>query len=487
MSLFATILLSLVAEVSNRFVDYQLNDREGPIFITDEARLHNDLFYMKRESHPTNNVIDVKFGLTLVSIVDFNAADETIVLNVYIRQNWLNPMISWKPEDYGGIRKINVQADKTWVPDIYAYGDVEAQFKFNGLLDKLKTHIRVSCDGHHTWLAPIIMQLGCGMNVKDFPFDTQTCPLLFGSFTHDKSRLNLIPEDVNMQTFSSSPQWILKSMNHTREEILYRGSTIHFSDVKYTVVITRKPLHFFTILLVPTLTLTFLSLLVFVQPITAGERCGYIITILLALSWFTTSSVDYLPSSSEGIPLSKLFVGISLLLLVLLSTCLCYTIAIYYGGLNTTEMPHILRRYVRDKISPYFGCYVKQDSPLWRRNLRVIREIESHIKTGQSGVGLDCVSKNFPEKDDATNTPLVTFEESPNSCLERVFGAEDIRKMNKCLDKMLDKLEINDSNEWAQREWHMLATSLDYICLYIFTSMLGMELIYCGLYVIYAP
>ena len=37
--------------------------------------------------------------------------------------------------------RVNIRSFRTWTPDIYAYGNVEAQFKYNGLLNNLKTQV----------------------------------------------------------------------------------------------------------------------------------------------------------------------------------------------------------------------------------------------------------------------------------------------------------------------------------------------------------
>ena len=58
------------------------------------------------------------------------------------------------------------------------------------MMDTMKTHIIVNHNGDNSWLAPIVFNQGCGMNVADFPFDVQTCPMLFRSVTYDTSKVN---------------------------------------------------------------------------------------------------------------------------------------------------------------------------------------------------------------------------------------------------------------------------------------------------------
>ena len=62
-------------------------------------------------------------------------------------------------------------------------------------MDRLNTRVILRHDGQAKWLAPVILKSKCPINVKYFPFDEQRCKMKFGSWTYDKSRLNLIQED----------------------------------------------------------------------------------------------------------------------------------------------------------------------------------------------------------------------------------------------------------------------------------------------------
>lgn len=471
---------------------HQLNDREGPIRLTDETRLHNDLFFKERRSHPAKGPVDVRFGLVLKSIVDYDAGGEAIVISAFIRQKWKNEKLSWDPKKYGGIKRINIWPKKTWLPDIYAYYDVEAQFKYNGMLDTLKTNIILSHDGSHFWLAPIVLNLGCGMNVADFPFDTQKCVLLFGSFTHDKSKLNLISEDVDLDTYSESSEWHFKSMNHTRHQTLYPGSTVEFADVRYTVIIDRKPLYYFLSVLSPTVVLAILTLLVFVQPVTGSERAVFFITLLLAMSWFVTSQVDYLPTSSEGVPLSQVFLAASLLIMMFLSICLCYSIGIHYGDLNGLEMPFVLRRYVLESLGPYLGYHLQREYPKWRTDLQLVKEAELRFYSeGQvDSPGNKNVFLQQPQSPTSMNdkfSAAMKSHESLVESLEDILGVSGIEHLSMRIDKFLGKMEDDDDSDWTRREWKMVAVILDRMFLYFFGGVFLMLMMYCLIYILYIP
>ena len=41
----------------------------------------------------------------------------------------------------------------------------------------------------------MILRIGCNIKVEEFPFDTQTCDVRFGSFTYSHDQVDLIPEN----------------------------------------------------------------------------------------------------------------------------------------------------------------------------------------------------------------------------------------------------------------------------------------------------
>lgn len=463
----------------------ECNENLTSIVVNDEARLYNELFYVNRLSHPTHERLDVSFNLTLVSIVDFDASSEAIMIKAFIRQKWNNPIISWEPNDFGGIRQINVDPSKTWVPDIYVYGNVEANFKYNGLLDTLKTRVKISYDGTNIWDAPVLLKLGCGMNVEDFPFDTQVCQLLLGSFTYDNTKLNIVPSLVNLNRYTESSEWILLPVIHKREAIVYPGIKEPFSDVKFTVKLTRKPLHVILNLIMPTTTMACLAFLVFLQPVTTGERCVYVITILLALSWYLTSALHDLPSSSEGIPLTQLFLGITLAVMVLILFTLSYSIGTHYGNLTNSKIPTILRVYILDNLALYFKQDTKRKYPKWRHNLEEIKKEEEKLSEANKKVEEKEMQNTSSDlKAEKSNGKQKIYDEEKKNKLQELFGKEFIDGVESRVDTILQTMEEKDDEEWQKREWNMLALAMDKVLLNSFAFLFVIELFYCAVHVI---
>ena len=468
------------------------HDRDGPVFLTDETRLHNDLFSVRRLTHPTSEGLDVHFGLSLISIIDYNAADEIIVIHAFARQAWVNPELTWDPEEYGGIERINVAPDKTWVPDVYAYGNVEVQFLYNGMLDTMKTHVIVHSTGAHFWLAPVVMHLGCGMNVDLFPFDTQICPLHFGSFTYDRSKLNLIPTVVDMSRYTDSSEWTFGSMNHTREVVVKPGIDVPFAHVKYTIICVRKPLYYFRNVFLPIIGLSFLVLLVFIQPIESGERCIYTMTVVSALNWLLASATLYLPPTGEGTPLSQAFLAASLVVMVLVSIFLCYSFGIFYGYSGSKKMSKCFRKYVLGILGKYLGFKHHRCLPVWRERLIQIREMENNGRGGFQNNTKRKTRQTQAEKIEelvfklkTSTTVLQSPDGNLKETLEKMLGLKTISQLNYKLETLLLKFEEEEEEEWQKREWKAASLILDRLFLHLFRGFMGLMLVYSAVYVLF--
>ena len=76
---------------------------------------------------------------------------------------------------------------------------VHDDVKFGGNLAELNTRIMVWNTGKNFWMAPLLIQSKCNVDISYFPFDTQECHLTFGSSTHDILSLN-ITEDTRFDT-----------------------------------------------------------------------------------------------------------------------------------------------------------------------------------------------------------------------------------------------------------------------------------------------
>ncbi len=41
--------------------------------------------------------------------------------NVWLDQEWHDELLTWNPDDFGGITRVRIPCDKIWLPDIVLY------------------------------------------------------------------------------------------------------------------------------------------------------------------------------------------------------------------------------------------------------------------------------------------------------------------------------------------------------------------------------
>ena len=85
-------------------------------------------------------------------------------------------------------------------PDLFDESDIKVIIIFiktifsvfiEGFDTKYESNVEVRYTGHCSWLPPAILYSSCEVDMTYFPFDVQTCPLKFGSWSYTKSKLEL--------------------------------------------------------------------------------------------------------------------------------------------------------------------------------------------------------------------------------------------------------------------------------------------------------
>ena len=47
--------------------------------------------------------------------------NQVMTTNVWLDQEWRDELLTWDPEEFGGITMIRIPCDKIWLPDIVLY------------------------------------------------------------------------------------------------------------------------------------------------------------------------------------------------------------------------------------------------------------------------------------------------------------------------------------------------------------------------------
>ena len=118
----------------------------------------------------------------------------------------------------------------------------------------------------------------CPQNVKNFPMDTQSCSLKFGSWALDGGALKVTPRDntpadFNREHMKRNDEWAVMDFYATGHSAYY-GCCVHpFYDVTFTVVMSRNWRMIFLYLYIPNIFVNILTVIQFLLPCDSSERC----------------------------------------------------------------------------------------------------------------------------------------------------------------------------------------------------------------------
>lgn len=218
------------------------------------------------------------------------------------------------------------------------------------------TKATVHCTGEVVWEPPAIYKSFCTIDVEFFPFDEQTCTMKFGSWTYERAKVNLerasdlkdhwnksASFDIDLSGYHLTYIWDLMAVKAQRNEVVYPCCSETFVDVTFSITIRRKPLFYVMNLIVPSMAMSFLTVLVFHLPSDSGEKITYSLSVLLALMVFFLLLSDLIPPTSVVQPLIGKYLLCTLLLVALTIVITVTTLRIHYRSPAT----HVMTPWVR--------------------------------------------------------------------------------------------------------------------------------------------
>ncbi|XP_032976541.1 5-hydroxytryptamine receptor 3A isoform X3 [Rhinolophus ferrumequinum] len=247
---------------------------------------------------PTTVSIDV----IVYAILSVDEKNQVLTTYIWYRQYWTDEFLQWNPEDFDNITKLSIPTDSIWVPDIL----------INEFVDVGKSpdipYVYVRHHGEVQNYKPLQVVTACSLDIYNFPFDVQNCSLTFTSWLHTIQDINIslwrLPEKVKFDksVFMNQGEWELLGVLTQFREFSIESSNC-YAEMKFYVVIRRRPLFYAVSLLLPSIFLMVMDIVGFYLPPDSGERVSFKITLLLGYSVFLIIVSDTLPATAIGTPL----------------------------------------------------------------------------------------------------------------------------------------------------------------------------------------
>ncbi|KAJ0004089.1 hypothetical protein NQD34_010303 [Periophthalmus magnuspinnatus] len=263
------------------------------------------------------------------------------ILNV----SWTDEFLVWDPEDFDDVKQVSLPTANVWVPDIL----------INEFVDVGKSpdipYVYVTHDGQVRNYKPIQVVTACTLNIYNFPFDVQKCSLTFQSWLHTIDDINITlmrsPEELreDKSVFMNQGEWELLHIL-SNYKIFSVDNDDYYAEMKFHVVIRRRPLFYTVNLLLPSMFLMIMDVVGFYLPPDSGERVSFKITLLLGYSVFLIIVSDTLPATAIGTPLIGVYFVVCMALLVISLTETVLIVRLVHKQDLQPPVPHWLKYLV---------------------------------------------------------------------------------------------------------------------------------------------
>lgn len=162
-----------------------------------EEDLRRDIFanYSKFTIPVKNNenAINLLYGISIDSLVFFDQKAEKIKFNTLTTLIWEDQYLKWEDDPKHNNHSHNpefivIPNYLIWQPDLELYnsGSKPELFEESGQSKLYK-------NGLIAYNRPTAYTFSCKLSLAEFPFDTQVCTMIFGSWKYPKAILNLRP------------------------------------------------------------------------------------------------------------------------------------------------------------------------------------------------------------------------------------------------------------------------------------------------------
>ena len=221
----------------------------------------------------------------------------------------------------------------------------------------LMTKATLYNNGRVHWEPPAIYKSSCTINVEFFPFDEQTCLLKFGSWTYDgfqvdlnhisqqgRSNNNVIDQGIDLKSFYRSVEWDLVSVQAKKNDKKYPCCPEPYPDITFNITMRRKTLYHTVHLIIPCVSISFLTVLVFYLPSDSGEKIALCISILLSLTVFFLLLAEIIPPTSLVVPLIGKYLLFTMILVTLSIMVTVIVLNVHWRSPSTHTMSPWVRK-----------------------------------------------------------------------------------------------------------------------------------------------
>ncbi|XP_048237109.1 acetylcholine receptor subunit alpha-like [Haliotis rufescens] len=251
--------------------------------------------------------MDVNFQFQRIHRID-NSQKEFSIRGI-LSLAWIDEFLTWTSADFGGLKHYHPKKCEIWTPSIFNEDGVEDQ----EVMKKLTRRVLYK-NGSVVVHVPGYFSTFCNFDMMYFPFDSQTCYIDLNSLDHFAEELEFRPVSKQVTTIGNNidAEWTVDSASMASGQITIAKHFYYRVRIKFQL--SRKPLFAILNIVIPIVTISVLSMMVFLVPVESGEKLSFSLSALLSLAVFMSFISEQIPASSEKPPLLVIYLTSMVLL-----------------------------------------------------------------------------------------------------------------------------------------------------------------------------
>lgn len=307
-----------------------------------ETRLFEKLLksYNRDVKPLTDGPIEVDMGI-YPSTLELDEHEMKMRIRGYMSNTWNDRRLMWNPEEYGDMAKILVSIDKLWRPDIVLYNFAEYNHNPVPVDDAI-----VLSGGTIFHPSRMVETSVCAVNMAKFPFDTQTCTLLYGSWGHTGKEVNITTRlgGIDMGDFKQNNKWEVLDTSSRVDVKTYSCCVEPYQTLTVTFKLRRKSSYFSHVLILPAILIAVLVPFMFLLPPDSKERITMGTVLFLCTLLQITLIHEILPRQHETVPIIVIYHLLTLVWVTLSIILSIFILNVYNRGPRRRKMPEIVRQ-----------------------------------------------------------------------------------------------------------------------------------------------
>ncbi|XP_042339946.1 5-hydroxytryptamine receptor 3A-like [Plectropomus leopardus] len=402
--------------------------------------------------------LNITISITVVGIIGVDEKSQTLTTLIWQILEWNIAGLSWDEKECG-TKRVSVPRDRLWIPDVHI-----AEFMEEDKSPKTP-YVYLQNTGDVFDDKPVRVASSCKLGIYTFPFDIQNCTLTFGSYLHFAVDVTVLRGataqeilEESQEVMETNGEWELAGLSiSTFNLALEEGS---YSEIKYHLIIKRRPLLYVVNLLIPSCFLITVDLFSFLLPPASVDRSSFKMTLILGYTVFLLIMNDLLPVTGETTPLINVFFSISLALMVASLLETVFITNIQFSSSQYSAVPNWLSVLVLRYLA------VVVCLPRKKKSNKITVNLNPSNKEPGMNSSITSVSVIHP-KSIFGDTPPVKLLEAPSPPQDPIV--DELRKLSKDLSAIRHQIDNHSQGSKTSQEWQMVGVVIDRLlfCLYI--------------------